>query len=68
MLRELTSSLKLRRCLNVPPTIPGTPAILSNRMIRINHCLFDNSWPLARSSATGGGLIASIESGMGIAL
>src|SRR5262249_41658862 len=34
-------SLRLLKCLSIPPTIPGTPATVSRKMNRINHFLSD---------------------------
>ena len=65
---QRTSNLRLLKCLNVPPTMPGTPAILSSRMIRNNQFLSDNSCPFARSSSIGIGFKASVASSIGIDL
>jgi hypothetical protein len=34
----LTINLRLLRCLQTPATMPGTPAMLSNIKILLNHC------------------------------
>lgn len=48
----LTINRKLRRCLSIPATMPGTPAIDSKKMIRSSHCLSSNTYPPFRSSST----------------
>lgn len=63
-----TNNLKLLKCLSVPPTIPGTPAILSKRIIRNNQALSLNNCPFALNSVTGSGFISKTDCGMSVCL
>lgn len=66
-----TNNRKERKCRSAPPTIPGTPAILSNKMIRNSQFLSERMIPCCRSFWTAsaeGPPLAKTSAGIGLSL
>ena len=65
---SLLNNLKDLKCLNVPPTIPGTPATDSSKMTRSNQFLSESKTPFWRNfvmDSIEGGFSARTSGGIG---